>query len=50
MTLLTPKTEAELLAIVLCPARVFGQEEGVADALRAMKATLIRRFKISRRV
>lgn len=49
MTVLRPTTAAEVLAIVLSPARAFGVEPGTEKALRKIKAAVIRRYEKARR-
>jgi hypothetical protein len=50
LSVLRPTTAAEVLAVVLCPARAFaGRHDAAAAAevLRPIKAELIRRFRAS---
>jgi hypothetical protein len=48
LSVLRPETAAELLAVVLCPARAFADRGDAAAAARALlpiKAALIHRFR-----
>ncbi len=53
MPLFAVKTARELLAVVLCPARVFtggtAEDAEAGKALRPVKAALIRRYRKSMR-
>ena len=43
-----PETAAEVLAVVLCPARAFGNAAAAARVLKPVKAELCRRFRDAR--
>ena len=45
----SPQTPEELLAIILCPARIFGDEADAEEVMKAVREEMIRRWQASRR-
>ena len=49
MTFQAPQTPEEMLAIILCPARIFGDEADAEEVMKALREEMMRRYQVARR-
>jgi hypothetical protein len=49
MTMLDARTALEVLAIVLCPAAAFGEEEDAGEVMKLVKEAIIKRYQVGLR-